>query len=562
MPKKKTQNEVINDFKSIHEDRYDYSEVCYTGSKIEVIVICSVHGKFKITPNHHQKGVGCKDCYFDSQKTSKQEFVRRSETYFGKIYDYSLFDDLPINGEEVQIKCTLHNLIFPQEPKNHIRGHTGCPKCKSAKLSGNRNKRGTIKSQIDLAKEFISRAIKVHGELYDYSKFIYIKASTDGIIICPKHGPFPQSPSNHLKGTKCPNCSNEASKENSFKSICKDKDIDYARALKRRQAGHSDEKIFEEGYIRNTRTTKPVLIYGIVYPNLMEAIRSLKPKASAKTIARRIKFGFSTEEAFSRIPNPGYKNGIIYLISQVDSERKYVGLTIQTLEKRWSQHKEDALYYYIKSDESLHSAIREFGQESFNIKIIDQGTTKLDLEVKEKKWINYLGTLVPNGFNISKGGESGGSNPIQTTILDMAFPSRQAAAEYLAKTENISLGAAKKRIAVGRIKVKTPAKAGESIVKTKAYKTWSRIIHGAINPNSKEFIPNITVYKRWYDSTEFINDVGEPTEKNIAFTRLDKEKGFYPDNCAWLTKSESSKINAAYMKKTGRLTGNKRKNIV
>lgn len=561
MPKRKTQSEIINEFISIHGKRYDYSLVNYISSKLEVEVICIVHGKFNITPHHHKNGVGCNKCYFDSQKISKQEFIVRSKKQWGNIYDYSLFGDMPAAGEKVQIKCTLHNEIYFQEPKNHMKGHTGCPKCISLKLSGSRESIGIIKSQNQLNKEFINRVLEVHGGLYDYGRFIYINNSTDGEIICPIHGSFLQTPGNHLKGTKCPDCSKEALMKNTFKSICHDKGIDYARALKRRQAGLSEEKIFDEGYIRHSRKTKPVIIKDVIYPNLMEAIRAQKPKpvASAKTIARRIKIGFLAEEAFEYIPNPGYRNGIIYLISHLDSDKKYVGLTIQTLEKRWLQHKEDALYYFIKSEESLHSAIREFGQELFNIQIIDRGTTKIDLEEKEKEWIKKLESLIPNGYNISKGGGSGGSNPTPTPIDGVIYPSRYKAAEHVAKTENISLAAAKKRISNNRIHIKTPAKPGESIVKTKAYKAWDRIIHAVINPNSKDFIQSITVYKKWYDSREFIKDVGEPLQKNMAFTRLDKEKGFYPENCVWLTKSESSKLNAENMKKTGRLVGRKGK---
>ena len=44
----------------------------------------------------------------------------------------------------------------------------------------------------------------------------------------------------------------------------------------------------------------------------------------------------------------------------------------------------------------------------------------------------------------------------------------------------------------------------------------------------------------------------------MAFTRLDKSKGYFPDNCKWLTKSEASKINAAYMKQAGLLIGNRK----
>jgi hypothetical protein len=45
--------------------------------------------------------------------------------------------------------------------------------------------------------EFIAKARLVHGDKYDYSKFIYNDAHTKSIIICPVHGEFLQKPSNH-----------------------------------------------------------------------------------------------------------------------------------------------------------------------------------------------------------------------------------------------------------------------------------------------------------------------------------------------------------------------------
>lgn len=54
---------------------------------------------------------------------------------------------------------------------------------------------------------FIKRAREVHGDKYDYSKTIYVKAKEPVIIICPKHGEFPQRPQDHvLKACGCPKC--------------------------------------------------------------------------------------------------------------------------------------------------------------------------------------------------------------------------------------------------------------------------------------------------------------------------------------------------------------------
>lgn len=56
-------------------------------------------------------------------------------------------------------------------------------------------------------KEFIEKAIKVHGDKFDYSKVVYIKGHTKVTIICQEHGEFQQSPSNHLSGKECIKCS-------------------------------------------------------------------------------------------------------------------------------------------------------------------------------------------------------------------------------------------------------------------------------------------------------------------------------------------------------------------
>lgn len=558
MPGKKTNEDILRDFKKVHSDYYDYSLVNYINSSTKVKVICPNHGIFEISPGHHKQGVGCRKCYFESQKITKDEFVKRSQVYFGSRYDYSLFDKLPSNGQKVLIFCFEHDKRFLQEPRNHMKGHTGCSVCKSLKLSGCKEERGTIKNRQELTQKFIRRAQQIHNSVYDYSEFEYISTNTKGKIICLIHGEFWQTPSNHLKGHQCPKCSNQKRKDNTFKQLCYEKGVDYYRALKRRQAGLSDERIFEEGYIRNLRAINEIEVFGEKYPNLEEAIRVLQPAASGRTIKRWIDEGLTPEEAFDRIPNPGYAQGLIYLVTNRATNQQYVGLTIQTVERRWEYHLQQAKANFIKSEESLHAAIRKYSKDNFKIEIIDQGTTKKDLERKERYWIKKLNTLIPYGYNISPGGVSGGSHKKPTEIDGILFESVRKAAEYLAKSREISISAAEKRIYTGRINVKKPAKPGQSLVKTKAYKAWSRIIHGVLNPNSKEFISGIAIYEPWYNFQTFYKDVGNPSDKNMAFIRLDKSKGYFPENCKWLSKSEASKINATYMKKAGLLVGNRR----
>lgn len=58
--------------------------------------------------------------------------------------------------------------------------------------------------------DFISKAIGVHGNKYDYSKVEYVNTLTKVTIICPIHGEFEQKPVNHLRGRGCPYCGGSA----------------------------------------------------------------------------------------------------------------------------------------------------------------------------------------------------------------------------------------------------------------------------------------------------------------------------------------------------------------
>jgi group I intron endonuclease len=557
MPRRKTQQEVIAEFRGVHGEFYDYSHVVYVNTHTKVKVVCPVHGEFEVTPGHHIKGVGCRKCFDYLQRTTKEEFVARARRHFGDRYDYSLFGQPPPFGEKVRILCRAHSVVFRQEPRNHMQGHVGCPRCKSMKLAGPRNERGTIKSSDELKSGVIKRARMVHGSAYDYSEFEYVNASIKGKIICPKpgHGEFWQSPSNHLRGNKCPACSREERKADTFRKECEAAGVDYWRALKRREAGLSKEKIFNKDYVRGAREVNEITVFGVKYPNVEEAARILKPPATCTTIGRWIKKGMPAEKAFQRVPNPGYARGIIYLITHKASGRRYVGQTIQTLERRWEYHLEQAWAGHIKGAESLHAAIREYGADAFEIRQIDEGTTKIDLGQRERHWIKTLRTLVPRGYNISPGGESGGSNKIPTEVDGILFESRRRAIEHISSTRRISLKAAKGRLQHNRIDVKAPAKPGESLVKTPVYKAWSRIVHCVVNPKSKTYRPDVELHSPWRDFATFMRDAGHPPAEGMAFARLDQAKGFYPENCRWQTKSEASKINAAYMKKAGTLIG-------
>ncbi|WHP05797.1 hypothetical protein QLH32_17615 [Acinetobacter corruptisaponis] len=55
--------------------------------------------------------------------------------------------------------------------------------------------------------DFVEKAIKIHGDKYDYSDTLYISSKQKIKIICKTHGLFEQTPNSHLGGQGCAKCS-------------------------------------------------------------------------------------------------------------------------------------------------------------------------------------------------------------------------------------------------------------------------------------------------------------------------------------------------------------------
>ena len=205
----------------IHHNKYDYSLVDYKNYQEEVQIICPRHGAFPQKPNSHLQGSGCSKCKIESQTLSKEEFIKRANEIHGDgIYDYTHVDYQGYD-ENVQIICSKHG-PFSQTHANHLNGK-GCSKCAWEKLANERKM---------TLEEFIEEANKIHGEgTYDYSKVDYKNYKTEVIIICPKHGDFPQTPASHLKGCGCRKC-NKNIGENAIRNFLTKNNIEFEEQKK------------------------------------------------------------------------------------------------------------------------------------------------------------------------------------------------------------------------------------------------------------------------------------------------------------------------------------------
>lgn len=80
-----TEEEVINKFREVHGDLFDYSKVEYISTITKVVITCKKHGDFKQKPNNHLQGAGCPKC---SNIVSKSETEVRNfiEEYVDVVY--------------------------------------------------------------------------------------------------------------------------------------------------------------------------------------------------------------------------------------------------------------------------------------------------------------------------------------------------------------------------------------------------------------------------------------------------------------------------------------------
>ena len=91
---------------------------------------------------------------------------------------------------------------------------------------------------------------------------------------------------------------------------------------------------------------------------------------------------------------------IIYKVVNKINGKIYIGQTIYSLEKRIAQH------LCAKGYRPLSLAFRKYDIQAFEFSIIDSASSQEFLDAKEIYWIEKYNSKIPNGYNITNGGES------------------------------------------------------------------------------------------------------------------------------------------------------------
>lgn len=101
---------------------------------VKVTIICSIHGIFHQTPNHHLNGKGCKSCgrlnNISVIKSTTSKFIKKAIEVHKNLYTYENVEYVN-SRTKVNITCKKHG-TYECTPNNHLRGK-GCPICKFSK---------------------------------------------------------------------------------------------------------------------------------------------------------------------------------------------------------------------------------------------------------------------------------------------------------------------------------------------------------------------------------------------------------------------------------------------
>jgi hypothetical protein len=196
---KLTNEEFIARSRELFGDMFIYLKTFYTGHNKKVIVTCKIHGDIVSKACGHFKSKGCTVC--NSIKKSHNKHVEILRKIHGDAYDYS--NKRLIKDEPLTLSCKEHG-VFTIGLRSHKVGK-GCPACSPKTYEKER----AIKEEISKEKRkqhFIDKCIKLYGDKYDFSDFVFNGTRDTIELVCKNHGKFETLATSMLAGDDCPTC--------------------------------------------------------------------------------------------------------------------------------------------------------------------------------------------------------------------------------------------------------------------------------------------------------------------------------------------------------------------
>ena len=201
---KLTQERVIEQFKEVHGDEFDYSKVVYINTHTPIEVRCKKHDFiFHPTPKNHKNGAKCTMCGREAQikkaRKGQDIFIEDVIKIYGDTYDLSLVEYIN-NKTPVKVIHKEHG-VLEIRPYTLLSKPDYIPKIRKKTKSNDKE-------------IFIKEAIKVYGDKDDYTDTNVVSCKHNIDIRCKKHDiTFNKNIQTYLGGWGCPSCSAENYRE-------------------------------------------------------------------------------------------------------------------------------------------------------------------------------------------------------------------------------------------------------------------------------------------------------------------------------------------------------------
>ncbi len=185
-------NEVIEQLVKVHNGKYDYSKLVFKSQRNKGIIICPEHGEFQKEITKHKFGEGCPKCGGFNKTTD--EFIKESKRKFGDKFDYSKTQY--INAKKmIEFRCVEHDHTFFQTSNKHLYSEDPCEHC----MGQNRRER--------LSDGFMQKMITAHGDVFSFEYSKYVNQKTKIKIQCKQCDDIITSiPLTLINGVGCERC--------------------------------------------------------------------------------------------------------------------------------------------------------------------------------------------------------------------------------------------------------------------------------------------------------------------------------------------------------------------
>ncbi len=247
----------------------------------------------------------------------------------------------------------------------------------------------------------------------------------------------------------------------------------------------------------------------------------------------RLKAGWHIDDALE-VPSDDLfvRSGSIYLVRSLECGRGYVGLTRVSVRQRWLQHLNSADQ---GAKTPLAAAVREYGAERFEVRVLESDVPSAELPDRERYWIAACDTRIPNGFNAIDGGGMSSPYGRQVEFNGRSYPSLASAGREIGLELGLEPHFVVSRLAKDEALPKTQRRQSQhKEAGTNLWRRWKSLLN-AVKAGRRSG----PISKDWFDYDKFADDVRDGYRPELRLTRIRDDEPWGRGNFRWVSGRES-----------------------